>query len=73
MSDKTKYYIRKFVRYMYRTYKNKLCALALVLIGWLSTLIDNEGTAFVLCLMIAVPLFFTRNNWIVKIEKESRN
>jgi hypothetical protein len=44
--------------------KNKLMALALALMGCLSTLIDGDVTALVLVLVVAVPLFFTRENYV---------
>lgn len=49
---------------MRRTYKNKIVAIALLTIGWLSTLIDNDGTFLLLAVMFGVPLLFTNKNWI---------
>ena len=59
-----KHYNKRFVRYMRRTYKNKIVAIALLTIGWLSTLIDNDGTFLLLAVMFGVPLLFTNKNWI---------
>lgn len=47
-----------------KTLKNKLYATVLIILGWLSTLIDGDATAFVFLLMIGVPLFFAKENWI---------
>ena len=57
-------YLEKVVRYIHRTYKNKLVALALFIIGMLSMTVDNDGTAFIFTLFLAIPLFFARTNWI---------
>lgn len=56
--------IRRFVRYMRRTYKNKIIASLLLSIGWISTLIDNDGTFLLMVAMFAIPLFFAKRNWI---------
>ena len=44
--------------------KNKLYALVLILIGVVSILIDRDGTFFIFALMLGLPLFFSRENWI---------
>jgi len=44
--------------------KNKLMALALVLMGCLSTLIDGDVTALVFVSIIAVALFFAKENYV---------
>lgn len=53
----------KFERYIRRTLKNKLCAIALLGIGVLSTIPDGDATFLVLISFIAIPLFFTKENW----------
>lgn len=45
--------------------KNKLYSLLLVIIGALSILIEYDGTFFILALMIGLPLFFAKENWIM--------
>ena len=45
-----------------KTLKNKIMATALILLGYLSTKID--GTFFIFALLIGVPLFFEKKNWI---------
>lgn len=47
-----------------KTLKNKLCSVALVLCGCVLTFLDNDATALVLFGMIAVPMFFAKENWI---------
>jgi hypothetical protein len=49
--------IKYIKEYMKRTWKNKLVAIALGLLGYISTLIDNDCTAFIFLLTIAFPLF----------------
>lgn len=45
--------------------KNKLYALVLILIGVVPILIERDGTFFVFALTIGLPLFFSKENWIV--------
>ncbi|HHW90769.1 MAG TPA: hypothetical protein GX745_07715 [Clostridiales bacterium] len=45
--------------------KNKLYALVLILIGLVSILIERDGTFFIFALMIGIPLFFAKDNWIM--------
>lgn len=52
------------MRYLKRTWKNKIVALSLAGVGYLSTLIDGDGTAFIFILLIAIPLFFAKENFI---------
>ncbi len=49
---------------MKKTWKNKLVSLILVLLGYLTTFIDGDATAFAFMLIIAVPLFFAKKNYI---------
>lgn len=43
-------------------FKNKMCALALMVIGGLTTSIDGDATFLVLTLMIGIPLFLAKKN-----------
>lgn len=52
------------IKYLRRTWKNKAVATAIAFVGYLSTFIDGEATAFVFLMLIAIPLFFTRKNFI---------
>lgn len=45
--------------------KNKLYALVLMLIGVVPILIDRDGTFFIFTLMLGLPLFFAKENWII--------
>lgn len=45
--------------------KNKIYAVVLLALGWLSMLLDQDATAFLFLAMLAVPLFFAKRNWIV--------
>jgi hypothetical protein len=45
--------------------KNKLYSLVLILIGLVSILIERDGTFFIFALMIGLPLFFAKENWIM--------
>ena len=56
--------IKRFARYIHRTYKNKLCTLVLLTLGVLTTKIDGDGTVLLFLSMIALPLFFSDENWI---------
>lgn len=47
-----------------KTLKNKIMTTALVLVGYLSTKIVGDDTFFILTLVIGVPLFFEKTNWI---------
>lgn len=50
----------KFVRYIRRTWKNKLAAIALMVAGLLAMGVDGDGSIFVFTAIIGIPLFFTR-------------
>lgn len=52
------------VKYLKRTWKNKVAALALFGIGYVSIGIDNDATAFAFLMLFAIPLFFARRNHI---------
>lgn len=44
--------------------RNKLFALAIIVIGVLSMILGNDATVFVLCLVMGTPMFFSKENWI---------
>lgn len=54
------------VRYWRKTWMNKVVAIALLAISLVPVVIYQEGTAFILMLFIAIPMFFAKDNWIVK-------
>lgn len=43
---------------------NKLAALAFMVVNGLAMTITKDGTMFVFSLMIGIPLFFSKKNWI---------
>ena len=45
--------------------RNKLYSIMLILLGALSILIEYDGTFFVFALVLGLPLFFARENWIM--------
>ena len=45
-----------------KTLKNKIIATALILLGYLSTKIEGDGTFFIFTLLIGIPLFFEKTN-----------
>lgn len=47
-----------------KTLKNKIMAVCLMLLGWLSSKIDGDGTFFIFTLIIGIPLLFAKKNWI---------
>lgn len=47
-----------------KTLKNKIMAVYLMLLGWLSSKIDGDVTFFIFTLTIGTPLFFAKENWI---------
>lgn len=59
----------RFIRYLRRTYRNKIVALVLILLGVLSTMVDGDATALVFMSLIAVPVFFMNKNCIVPVEE----
>lgn len=51
--------IRRFVRNIEQTWKNKLGAIIFVITASVPMILDGDATAFVMALMFAIPLFFT--------------
>ena len=60
--------IRIFVRHMQRTYKNKLAALAMFMIGVVVANLSGDGTFLVFVLMFGLPMFFAKKDWFYKPE-----
>lgn len=55
---------RRFVRYIRRTFANKVCAVALALIGAVVMSLDGDATFLVFALMIGVPMFLAHEQWV---------
>lgn len=47
-----------------KTIKNKIVAMVFLIVGLLSVLIEGDITALVLFGIIAIPLFFAKENYI---------
>lgn len=63
MNRKTRH-TRTFTEYIYETYKNKLVAIALIILGMVPVMLDGDATALMLLGFFAVPLFFTNKNCV---------
>ena len=57
-----------FIRYLRRTYKIKIVALAMIGLGAVPAVLDGDGTALVFISMLAVPAFFMDKKCIVPYE-----
>lgn len=66
MREKNMKQKRSFANYMRDTWVNKLIAVGLFILGYLSTLMEGDCTAFVFILLFAIPLFFAKDNWICR-------
>ena len=45
--------------------KNKLLAIALAAVGVAMTMVAQDATALVVSLLIAGPMFFSKENWVL--------
>lgn len=45
--------------------RNKLYSLIFMTVGALSVLIEYDATFFVFTLILGIPLFFAKENWIL--------
>lgn len=59
----------RIVKHIRRTWRNKLCAIALFILGMLSILVCWDATAFVFLMFFAVPLFFAKENRVCRKPK----
>lgn len=55
--------MRRFIKYLHNTWKNKLMAMFMVFTGMMGVMILDDATALVFMLFIAVPMFFSRKDW----------
>ena len=46
-------------------FKNKLCAIAIILLGVVSNFISCDATFLVFALLFSIPLFFAKKNWVI--------
>lgn len=57
--------MKKFKRYIKKTWKNKLVALLMVILGIIATVIDNDCTVLVfISIVFVIPLWFEKRNRI---------
>lgn len=56
---------KNLVRYIRRTMMNKLCAIGLLGLGWLSMTVSKDATFLVFTMLFAIPLFFSRKNYFM--------
>lgn len=61
---------RKLVNNLKETYKNKLAALALLILGGLSIQLEGDATAFIFIACIAIPVFFAKENLVLTTKRE---
>lgn len=62
MNKKIEKYAKRFVRHIFRTYKNKLAVIAMLAIGFVSAKISGDATFLVFAIIFFGPLFFVREN-----------
>lgn len=55
---------QKFIKYLRKTWKNKVIAIAMILCGMLGVWVLEDATALVFILFIAIPMFFSRKDWV---------
>lgn len=59
-------YIRRFIKHLNKTWKNKLVAFLLVTLGVISVpILDNDGTVLLLTILMGIPLMFERENCVL--------
>lgn len=58
------------MEHLKRTWKNKAAALALVGIGCLTITLDNDITALVICVVIALPLMLAKKSFFYGDEED---
>ena len=56
------YITKRFVKYMHRTYKNKLAAIGLLLIGIISAKLTGDAGGLFVGIVLSGPLFFINTN-----------
>ena len=64
MCKRIRKYIRKLIRINRKTFKNKLCAIALLSLGLFAAIISNDWTFFVFTSFLAIPLLVAKKNYI---------
>lgn len=65
MENRVRRFIGTFIEYMIVTYANKLVAIALIGLSCVPILLDGDATIMIFMLIVAIPLFFSKRNWII--------
>ena len=55
--------LQKIVQNIIRTYKNKLWALVLLVIGFITMKVSNDSTVMILLAVFSATLFFSKENY----------
>ena len=55
-----------------RTWKNKLAAIALLVVSAIPIWLDRDATIFALMLVVAIPLFFTNRDYVGEVEHDEQ-
>lgn len=50
--------------------KNKILAIVFIFLGFLSIFIEHDATFFVFSLFLGIPIFFSKENCILKEDEE---
>ena len=58
------------MEYLKRTWKNKLAAVGLIIIGLLALYLDNDITVLVLCSIFAFPLVIAKESCFYERDEE---
>lgn len=55
-----------------RTWKNKLAAIVLLAMSSVPIWVDRDATIFALMLVVAIPLFFARRDYVGEVEYDEQ-
>jgi uncharacterized membrane protein YiaA len=58
------------MNYLKVTWRNKVCAVVLILIGLCTFAIDHDATILLLMTLFGIPLFITKQNCILTMDEE---
>lgn len=62
MNKKIEKYMKRFVRHIFRTYKNKLAVMAMLAIGIVAAKISGDATFLAFAIVFFGPFFFVKEN-----------
>ena len=55
-----------------RTWRNKLAAIALLVVSGIPIWLDRDATIFALMLVVAIPLFFANRDYVWEVEHDEQ-